>query len=308
MNLNEVVQKILAKPYTLRMGANKVAKQFKTTPELVKRAKKQVKEALREKHGAKILVLDIETAPLQVYVWRVWKENVGVDQIESEWFMLTWSAKWLFEDTILSDKLTSREAKKEDDRRIVKSVWKLLDEADIVIMHNGDSFDRPKMNTRFIVHGFKPTTLYQTIDTKKIAAKQFGFTHNSLNGLSKLFGFGEKIHTEFYLWKRCVAGNEDALAEMETYNKQDVFLLEDVYLKLRPWIKNHPNIGLFIDSNEPVCPACGSKNITFKEGNYYTTQVSRFPVFQCECGAVGRARRSVVTREKRKDLIVSVAR
>ena len=86
----------------------------------------------------KVLVFDIETAPLKAYTFRIWKENINPHngQLRSEWFMLTWSAKWLFDNNIMSDKLTSKEALAEDDRRIVKTMWKLLDEADVVIGHN----------------------------------------------------------------------------------------------------------------------------------------------------------------------------
>ena len=163
------------------------------------------------------------------------------------------------------------------------------------------------MNTRFVINGLSPTKPYQTIDTNKIAKKQFGFTHNSLSALAKIFGFEPKLGTSFDLWKRCVNGEDEALAYMSEYNKRDVFLLEEVYLKLRPWIKNHPNIGLFIDTNNPVCPACGSEDLTWN--SYYMTAVSKFPAFQCNaCGAVGRGRTSVVDKDKRKNLAISVVR
>ena len=48
--------------------------------------------------GAKILILDIETAPIRAKVWGIWNQNISIDQIESDWFILTWAAKWLFEE------------------------------------------------------------------------------------------------------------------------------------------------------------------------------------------------------------------
>lgn len=258
----------------------------------------------------KILIFDIETAPLQAFVFQksIWKTNVTSEQIMSEWFMLCWSAKWLFNDNIMSDRLTGRESKNEDDKRIVKSLWKLLDEADIVIAHNGDSFDVPNMNTRFVIHGLPPTSPYQTIDTKVVAKRQFGFTHNSLNGLAKIFGFPEKLDTNFELWKRCVAGDDEALAYMEEYNKGDVELLENIYLKLRPWIKNHPNIGLYVEAEEPVCPNCGSADLKWVDDKFYYTSTSKFPLFQCKCGAFGRVRSSALPKEAKKALIVGLSK
>ena len=262
------------------------------------------------KRFPKVLLFDIETSPLQAFIFQknVWKANVGADQVISEWFMLTWSARWLFSTDILSERLTGKEAIHEDDARIVKSLWKLLDEADIVIAHNGDSFDVPNMNTRFIVHGLSPTSPYQTVDTMLIARKQFGFTHNSLNGLAKVFGFTPKMETNFELWKQCVAGDEEALTYMQTYNKGDVETLEDVYLKLRPWIKSHPNLGLYVDSDVAVCPNCFGENLTWLEDKFYYTQVAVYPIFQCECGAFGRGRTSILSKGARKSLVVGLAK
>lgn len=258
----------------------------------------------------KVLVFDIETSPLQAYVWQqnVWNANIPETNVISQWFMLSWAAKWLYEDTILSDRLTGDEAVKEDDSRLTKGIWTLLNEADIVIAHNGDRFDVPNMNTRFIVNSLPPTAPYQSIDTVRIARKQFGFTHNNLNALAKVFGFDVKLETNFELWKRCVAGEEKALKEMEVYNQHDVELLEKVYLKLRPWIKSHPNLALYSLSDGTVCPNCGSEDITWLEDKYYYTQTNRYPIFTCKCGAYGRSRFGNIDKEVRKKITVSVAR
>jgi len=257
----------------------------------------------------KILIFDIETSPLKAYIWasNMWGINVNEGQVLSEWFMLTWSAKWLFDPKVLSDRLTGREAKNEDDSRIVKNLWNLLNEADIVIAHNGDRFDVPNMNTRFIVNGLPPTAPYQTIDTVRVARRQFGFTHNNLNALARVFGFESKLETNFQLWKDCVNGEERALREMEVYNNEDVRLLEEVYLKIRPWVHSHPNLGLYVDAIEPVCSNCLSVNLD-KTDKFYYTPTGRYELYRCECGAYVRVRSSSVPKDKRKDLVVSVAR
>jgi hypothetical protein len=258
----------------------------------------------------KVLIFDIETSPLKAFIWQksVWKANVGEQQVISEWFMLTWSAKWLFGDKIMSDRLTGKEAADENDYRIVGSLWKLLDEADIVIAHNGDSFDVPNMNTRFVIHGYNPPSPYQTIDTLTIARRQFGFTHNNLNALARLFDLPVKLETDFELWKKCVAGEEKALAYMQEYNNGDVDTLEGVYMKLRPWIKGHPNLGLYVESDEPVCPNCGSDKIAILDGKFSYTSVGKYPLFRCECGAFGRVRKSVLDKEVSKNLLVGLSK
>ena len=286
-------------------GIEKAQQQFGLKSESLYRYMRAVKQNTRMK--AKILLLDIETAPMQAFIWRRWKENIGDSQVISRWFILTWSAKWLFDNKVMSAKLTSKEAKSQDDERIVKEIWQLLDEADIVIAHNGEKYDIPQMNARFIVHGLKPTSPYQQIDTLKVARKQFDFDGNGLDNLANIFGIKGKIQTSFELWDRCVAGEKKALKEMESYNQQDVLLLEELYLKMRPWIKSHPNLSLYVDAEVPTCSACGSTNLTQK--GEYVTMVGRYTTHICEdCGAPSRERISNVSKEKRKSLLVSVAR
>ena len=255
----------------------------------------------------KILLLDIETAPMNVYVWKMWKQNVYDSQVERDWFCLSWSAKWLFDENIYSDRLTTEEAVKCDDERIMGSIWDLLDEAQIVIGHNVEDFDLSKLNMRFLFHGMKPPMPYQTIDTLKILRKYFGFSSNKLDYVSKALGLAGKIDDGgFDTWVGCMKGDEESLVKMEEYNKGDVLLLEEVYVKLRPWIKSHPNVGLYIDATEPICPNCGSTHLEW--GGSYYTQVGRYMTFRCECGAIGRHRSSDLSKDKRTSLVVGVAK
>jgi hypothetical protein len=309
-----MVQEFIDRRYMLNMGSGKLARRYRVDRQLIKNARDEARKIIARKTPRKfpkILVFDIETSPLEAYVWQkeVWKAHIGDDKLISNWFAISWSAKWLFDNEIMGDVLTVEEVLSEDDERIVKSLWDLFDEADIVIAHNGGQFDIPNMNTRFIVNGLQPPRAYQMIDTLKVARKQFGFTHNSLNALAKVFGISVKIETNFELWKRCKHGDASALKEMLRYNKRDVSILEEVYLKIRPWIKSHPNIGLFLESNERKCPVCGSP--VEPDGSYYYTMTGKYPTYKCTneaCGSISRGRKSVYDKEKNKNLNVSLAR
>lgn len=257
-----------------------------------------IEEAQKLK-APKILLFDIETAPMRAYVWSRWRQNIHLSQTISEWFLLTWSAKWLYDLEVKSDKLTSTEALNEDDSRITKSLWELINEADVVIAHNGDSFDIPKVNTRFILNGLQPPHPFRSIDTKIIAAKQFGFSSNKLDSLAIHFGFEVKLDTDFKLWDNCVRGDAASLAYMEKYNIHDVELLEEVYLKLRPWIKNHINLSLYNDNNEMQCPHCLSTNM--KEEGFYYTNNAKYITYRCgDCGAVIRGKKTQIDKNKQK--------
>lgn len=237
-----------------------------------------------------VLVFDIETAPLSGYVWSLWKQNIYGSQIKSDWFMLTWSAKWLFEDKVMSARITPEELAEENDLRITKLIWDLLEEADIVIAHNGNKFDLKSLNTRFLYHKLPNPSPYESIDTLKHARKAFRMSSNRLDAIARYLDIGTKIDTGgFDLWRRCMERDEDALIEMERYNIRDVKLLEDIYLRMRAWIKPHPNMYLYIGDNVSRCPTCGSDDIKYV-GEYHT-YTNTYDAFRCQnCGSLGRSR------------------
>lgn len=309
MTASEIAKKFLEKKYQLNMGAGNLAKRYKVKRDEIYKAKELARAEIDKDKVIpklpKILIFDIETSPLKAYVWTRWQQNVYPDQMLTDWFMLTWSAKWLFDETVMSAKLTPEEVKNEDDKRITELIWKLIDEADIIVAHNGDRFDIPRLNSRFIVNGLSPTSTIKSIDTKKVASRQFGFSSNKLSELAKVFGFDGKLDTDFELWAKCMDGDQEALNYMQQYNDQDVILLEEVYLKLRPWIKTHPNVALYMELDEPVCTNCGSKNLTYMN-KYYYTMTGKFETYRCKCGAIGRRRLNSFDKSKKENLLIPI--
>jgi len=243
---------------------------------------------------AKVLILDIETAPLRSYTWGLWKQNVAISQIITDWFMLTWGAKWLFENKIMTNRLTPEEALANNDARISKTIWSLLDKADIIIAHNARRFDVKKLNTRFLVNGLAPPMPYQVIDTLDHAKKQFAMSSNKLDYINKVLNIGRKMDTGgFELWDGCMMGDEKALKKMEDYNRVDVGILEETYLRIRPWIKPHPNMGLFIGDDVSACPTCGGNKLRFGSKPYATSS-NLYDLFRCDdCKAVGRSKKAI---------------
>lgn len=300
--LDEFIKMYQERPYLRRQGIGFLSKKYKTPVEIIKKAKSMYKNKVVN-NNTKILILDIETAPMKAYVWKRWKENIFLDQTISEWFILCWSAKWLGSDYTYYDSLNPEEIKAENDYRILSSLYKLLDECDIVIAHNGSHFDIPKINARLIVNGFNPPSPYKQIDTKDVAKRQFGFSSNKLDALATYFGIENKDETDFDLWKRCMEGDKEAMDYMIKYNIKDVAILEKVYMRLRPWIKNHPNISINASSGDLTCSCCGSNQLEEIEDKTYDTNISKFPVYRCKnCGAISRSRKS----SNDKPLTVSV--
>jgi hypothetical protein len=306
MSVEEVVVRMQNKSYLLDMGKGKLSKMFNCSTDDIREARRIVRNVIdktRINKTPKILIFDLETAPVRAYVWGLWKQNVYIDQIISEWFLLGYSCKWLGEDNVYSNILTPDEVKCEGDFRLVIELWEFLDQADYVIAHNAKRFDVPRVKSRFIVHGLTPTSYYQQIDTLEVAKKEFGFSSNKLESLARIFGFEGKKSTDFKLWSDCMDGDPIALKYMEEYNRQDVLLLEKVYLKLRPYIKSHPNWNLYTDTNDALCPSCGSNDLL--EDGHYFTQTGKYVTYKCSgCGAISRKRKTVLPKEK--DLLVSI--
>lgn len=262
--------------------------------------------------GPRVLLFDIETAPSISYHWGRWKINVGVKQVISRPYVITWAAKWLGSPEVMSDMLPFYldhfQANPKCDLQIVQTLWRLLDEADIVIGHFVKRFDVPQMNARFAIHGMAPPSPYKMICTKEMASKNFKFEGNSLAELADHLGVGNKIDTNFDTWKNCVEGfgTVDGWNTMLTYNEKDVTVLEDVYLRLRAFDTKHPNVSLYYGDSEVRCTVCGSTNIVELEKPVYT-QVSEFKSFRCECGHVSRARKNQRTKEEMAATLINVA-
>lgn len=255
----------------------------------------ETKVPTKENHSAKILVFDIETAPMKGYFWSKWQNNISDEMITNDWYMLCWSAKWLFEDKVYSGVLTERELKEEDDERITKSIWTMIDEADIVISHNGLKFDHKKVNTKFLKYKLGSPSPYKVIDTLYHFRKNFALPSNRLDYISgQFFGFDGKMTTPKGLWMEVVdKKNMEQLALMDKYCQKDVLILEEVYMEIRGWIKPHPNLALQAISDDDCCPVCVSTDRTPAK-TPYRTYVNEYPAYICSnCGHTYRERKAV---------------
>lgn len=145
----------------------------------------------------------------------------------------------------------------------VKSLHEVLDSADVTIAHNGGSFDDKMANRFFVLEGLVPPTPRKTIDTKREAKRWFRFESNKLDDLGDFLGVGRKETVGYAdLEDDFMSDNPSnkTIRLMRKYNDQDVRVLESVYLRLRPFMSSHPNLG-DIDSSDGICPKCGSSNL-----------------------------------------------
>lgn len=240
----------------------------------------------------KILVIDIETSPIVAYTWGPkWETNL-IEVVE-QGQIICYSAKWLNGNQVTKALPDYKGYKKGviDDTRLIMDIHKLLDESDIVVTQNGIDFDTKYINARFLEHGLPPPSPYKNVDTRREAKKYLKMPSYSLDDMGKYFGLGHKLeHEGFNLWKKCMAGDIKAWRRMKEYNCQDVKLTEQVYLKLRPFMKTHPNTSTYKGWDKPNkqidtgdCPKCESSNTQAR--GYIVNSTTTYGRAQCQdCG------------------------
>jgi len=238
----------------------------------------------------KILLLDIETSPMTAYVWGIWDQNISPNHIIDSSNILCWAAKWLDSDEVMFDSVHQSKPK-----AMLKGIHGLLDEADAVVHYNGTKFDIPTLNKEFLLFGYNPPSPYKQIDLLRVVRSQFKFPSNKLDYVSQRLGLGKKTeHAGMELWTKCMKGDNDAWKIMESYNIQDVILLENLYDKLLPWVKNPFNVNVFNDIQG--CPSCGHTHLQ-KRG----TAVSSTGTFQrYQCKSCGSWAQGTTALEKKK--------
>jgi DNA polymerase elongation subunit (family B) len=246
--------------------------------------------------GAKILFLDIETAPHVAYVWSLFDSFVPIDRVITIGHTLCFSAKWAHDKHTIF-----RSVHRDGEKNMLRKLHGLLDEADIVVHYNGKKFDIPTLQKEFVKQGMSPPAPFHQVDLYQVVKKQFRFASNKLDFVCRELGLGMKVENKgIKLWADCLAGVTAAWKKMERYNKRDVSILIRLYNKLKPWIPNHPNLALWLDpSDELKCRGCGGTHLRFK--GYKRTSVLSYKQYVCEdCGTWQRERTNT---GRRKDVM-----
>jgi hypothetical protein len=244
--------------------------------------------------GSKILLLDIETAPILAMVWGTRKQYINHEWIVENGYILCWSAKWLDSDEMMFQKFQRGKP-----LAMLKPIHALLDEAHAVVHYNGKKFDVPTLNREFLLHNLKPPSPYKQIDCLQTMWDTFAFPVNKLDYIAKILGIGQKIEKEGpQFWKDCMEDKPEAWKKMEAYNRHDVTLLEGVYKRILPWIKKHPNRAAL--SGLPVCPSCGSFDINQDPRPYVANQL-KYQQYNCgDCGVWFRGTKAINPRGEKR--------
>src|SRR3990167_5550276 len=231
-----------------------------------------------------IAFIDLETAPMEGYFWELWETNVI--EVKHRSYVLSFAVQ-INDGPIKVYALPDYkgyERNKRNDYKLIKDLWKVFDEADIIVAHNGNAFDIRTAKRQFSIYNLLPPSPYKTIDTLKVARKEFKFPSNKLDDLAYHYGIGRKLpHEGKHTWLGCMNGDPKAWATMKRYNKHYIYLLRGIYERQKPWISNHPNLNLYEGGNPNACPTCKSTNLK-KQGFKYLVSRKK-QQWQCKnCG------------------------
>ncbi len=253
-------------------------------------------------NGPKILFIDVETSPIISHVWGLWNNNVGLNQIEADWHLLSFCAKWAHsEDVIYSDQRDQEDI--EDDYSLLLEIWHLLNEADWVIGHNAKSFDVKKINARLVLNGLPKPSPFKVVDTLEIAKRNFKFTSNRLQYLTDNLCEAKKLnHSKFpghTLWTECMKGNKEAWDEMKAYNIADVLSLEELFYILASWDNSLPSEDVYVDDILDMSQ--------WEKFSFHYTALGKYQVYRNKLtGQQKRSRVNLLSKEKRDSLLVNI--
>lgn len=234
---------------------------------------------------ARILVIDVETAPMIGAFFRTGKQRIGVHQVLEPSYMMSFAAKWHGYKRVIYRSVfhDGRDA-------MVAELAALMDEAHIIVHYNGARFDELKIEKELMLAGLPEPSPYRRVDLIH-TARRFGFDSNKLDWVAQQVGLGGKMqHSGFDMWMQCMAGDEKAWAMFRRYNIADTVLEDRLYTRWRPYIKNHPNLALFAGDEEMRCPNCGRSNFTPLRDTPALTGVTAYAAYRCECGKVVRSK------------------
>ncbi len=231
----------------------------------------------------RILLIDIETSPNTAFVWGIWDQNISLNQLIESSEILCYAAKWFGDSNIIFD---SKHASSMGD--MLAGLRQLLESADVVVHYNGARFDIPVINREFLKFGYTPPAPYKQVDLYKVAKYHFKFLSNKLDYICQYLGLGKKAPSGMELWVGCMNGDKDAWDKMERYNKMDVELLESLYIKMRPWITNHPNQGAYQAEPGHICPNCAGSRL--QRRGFAVTTTRKYQRYVCQdCGHWSRS-------------------
>ncbi len=200
--------------------------------------------------------------------------------------------KWLGEKQTYCKDLTDfpgfgPNAKNEE--ALVKFASELFQQADHLVGHYADKFDRRYLNAKLLQYGLPPlppSPALKQSDTCKLARSHIKLSSNKLDNVARFLKVPMKRKKNWPGdWLLMTKGDCEAFKRVKYYCIGDVITLEKVYQKLLMF-SNSPNLA--IRDREDKCIKCGgSKYINY--GSHYTKE-KVYQRYRCkDCSTVFHA-------------------
>ena len=280
-------------------------RKYKNNPEYMK-------EILDKESGPKIFLFDVETSTILAHVFGLFNQNISLSAIQDDWYTICFSGKMVggevFNHSVHNFELPESGEYKDNERYIVEALWKYLDDCDVAVAYNGKKFDKKKMNWKFFEYGLPEPSPYKLIDPYQIVKGNFSPTSGKMDYIAKYCDDinNSKHKTDMSLWVACRNNDVQSLDYMSSYCDQDIELLEKVWLAVRHWDKNSPQLSLYYPDNKKRCSSCGSSHLTLLENKNSYTSLSKFELYRCgNCSKIMRGRENIVPTDKRKNLLMN---
>lgn len=230
----------------------------------------------------KILLYDCESFPNVSLTWGTYKQQV----IKVVKRRMVCSIAWMWYpegkvETLALPDIPGYDPSAWNNSGLMKRFKdEVLNKADVAVAHNIDEFDDKMVNSDLFLNKLGSPTPHRTVDTLKVLHQRMRLNSNRLNDVCQELGIGKKVkHPGIEMWEGCMAGDAESWKLMRKYNAHDVKpLLSGLYEHVRPWVRNHPNMG--VDSKIPCCPSC--KNPVLTAWSWHHTQTGSYQRMFCK--------------------------
>lgn len=210
------------------------------------------------KKQKKRLFYDIETSFCQGTFWRPgYNQSIHPNQILRHGQIICVSWKWEGEDKVHNAHWGLRQ---QCDKKLLKKFITQLNIADEMVAHNGNRFDIKWIRARAAYHNLDMKPFYRSIDTLKLSKQYFALPSYKLAEIAKYFGLTAKLDPGgLNTWIDIVINKEkEALKIMLKYCDGDIITLEEVYNKIKKYVKHTTNYSVLHGGAKFDCPECGN--------------------------------------------------
>ncbi len=237
---------------------------------------------------ARVLFYDIETSPLQAWIWSCGKQYIGHKNLTKDYNKYGIICITYCWNDDKPAKCIDWGYHEQDTGRVIQQFDEIIKQSDFTIGKNSDRFDTKMINAARMLNGLPglPNWTKYTDDLERQMRRYFRMPSQSLDYISSQLGLGGKIKMEMQDWIDIVEKNdngEKSLAKMIKYGKKDVIDTRALWFKLAEHFDSKWNQAAYV--GERVCKHmdCGSANLK-KNGTRLSGKIRYQEFFCLDCG------------------------